>query len=57
MHDQFSDLGAYETNVLDSSNLTAKATTDSILERLARGAYLLDPEDSATDADNPIHNS
>ncbi|WP_331737155.1 AAA family ATPase (plasmid) [Streptomyces sp. NBC_00984] len=57
MHDQFSDLGVYETNVLDSSNLTAMATTDSILERLARGAYLLDPEDSATDADDPIHNS
>ncbi|MCX4851851.1 MULTISPECIES: hypothetical protein [unclassified Streptomyces] len=56
MHDQFSDLGVYETNVLDSSNLNAKATTDSILERLARGAYLLGPEDSATDADNPIHN-
>ncbi|MFE3152107.1 MULTISPECIES: hypothetical protein [unclassified Streptomyces] len=46
MHDQFSDLVVYEMNVLDSS----------ILERLVRGAYLLDPEDSATDADNPIHN-
>lgn len=57
LHDQFSNLGDYETHVLDSSNLTAEATADSILEGIARGTYLLDPDDSVTDAGGPIHNS
>jgi predicted kinase len=50
LHGQFSDLGVYETHVLDSSNLTAEATAGSIVEGIARGTYLLD-------ADDPIHNS
>ncbi|MFE2408351.1 AAA family ATPase [Kitasatospora sp. NPDC059408] len=50
MHAQFSDLGAYEPNVLDSGRLTAEATADRVLEGLARGAYLLDP-------DSPVHSS
>lgn len=40
MHDQFSNLGAYEAPVLDSTNLTAEATVNSVLQGLARGAYL-----------------
>ncbi|MFD8080908.1 AAA family ATPase [Kitasatospora sp. NPDC059722] len=50
MHAQFSDLGAYEANVLDSGRLTAEATADRVLEGLARGTYLLDP-------DSPVHSS
>jgi hypothetical protein len=57
LHDQFSNLGVYETHVLDSSNLTAEATAESVLEGIARGIYLLGPDDSVTDADDPIHNS
>ncbi|MFE2330362.1 AAA family ATPase [Streptomyces sp. NPDC059385] len=55
MHAQFSDLGAYETNALDSSSLTAEATADSILRSLATGAYLLDSDAGATTAGDPIH--
>ncbi|MFF3625645.1 AAA family ATPase [Streptomyces sp. NPDC002467] len=50
MHDQFCDLGLYEANVLDSGSLTAEVTAESIAQSLAKGAYLLDPDDSATDA-------
>ncbi|MER8188305.1 AAA family ATPase [Kitasatospora sp. NPDC094015] len=57
LHGQFSNLGVYETHVLDSSHLTAEATADSILGGIARGTYLLGPDDSVTDADDPIHNS
>ncbi|MEH0581342.1 MULTISPECIES: hypothetical protein [Streptomyces] len=57
LHDQFSNLGGYETHVLDSSNMTAEATAESVLEGIARGIYLLDPDDSSTDAGDPIHNS
>ncbi|MFD9729774.1 AAA family ATPase [Streptomyces sp. NPDC059072] len=56
MHEQFSDLGVYETNALDSSSLTAEATADSILRSLARGTYLLDSEAGADagDAGDPV---
>ncbi|MFI9629365.1 AAA family ATPase [Streptomyces sp. NPDC052042] len=57
LHGQFSNLGVYEEHVLDSTNLTAEATADSILQDVARGAYLLNPSDSITDANDPIHNS
>ncbi|UUU18943.1 hypothetical protein [Streptomyces sp. DSM 40750] len=44
---------------MDSTNLTAEATADSILQGLARVAYLLNlnPSDSITDANDSIHNS
>ncbi|MFI8505094.1 AAA family ATPase [Streptomyces sp. NPDC085524] len=45
MHARFRDMGAYEANVLDSSSLTAGVTAASILQSLARGAYLLGPDD------------
>ncbi|MEU6011844.1 AAA family ATPase [Streptomyces sp. NPDC047453] len=57
LHDQFSSLGVYEAHVLDSSNLTAEATADTVLQGIARGIYLLDPDDNGTDAGDPIHNS
>ncbi|WP_107087943.1 AAA family ATPase [Streptomyces sp. XY152] len=57
LHDQFSNLGAYEAHVLDSTDLAAEATADSILHGVGTGAYLLDPGDSSTDANDPIHNS
>lgn len=57
MYGQFGNLGVYETHVLDSSNLTAEATADSILQGIARGSYLPDPDTGITDADAPIHDS
>ncbi|MEU8578575.1 hypothetical protein [Streptomyces asoensis] len=57
LHGQFSKLGAYEAHVLDSTNLTAEATADSLLQGIATGAYLLTPSDSTTDANGSIHNS
>ena len=50
-------VGAYEAHILDSTNLTAEATADSILQCLSRGAYLLNPSDSITDANDSTHNS
>ncbi|MDX2837364.1 AAA family ATPase [Streptomyces scabiei] len=57
LHGQFSNLAAYEAHVLDSTTLTSEATADSILRGVARGAYLLDPSDSITDANDSIHKS
>lgn len=57
LHGQFSDLGAYEAHVLDSTGLTAEATADSVLRGVAAGAYLLDPSDGATDADDSAQGS
>lgn len=57
LHGQFSNLGAYEAHVLDSTSLTAEATADSILQGVATGAYLLNPSDSITDTNDAIHNS
>ncbi|MFF5480833.1 AAA family ATPase [Streptomyces sp. NPDC012935] len=53
LHGQFSDLGVYEVHVLDSSDLTAEATADSILQGVARGTYLLEPSDRITDSNEP----
>ncbi|GAA4232020.1 AAA family ATPase [Actinomadura meridiana] len=41
MYAQFTDLGTYEPHVLDSTNLTATATTDLVLQGIARSTYLL----------------
>ncbi|CBG71348.1 conserved hypothetical protein [Streptomyces scabiei 87.22] len=57
LHGQFSNLAAYEAHVLDSTTLTSEATADSILRGVARGAYLLDPSDSITDANDSIYKS
>lgn len=64
LHSQFSDLGVYESHVLDSTDLTAEATADSVLQGVARGLYLLGPSGSVADAggsvadaDDPIHDS
>ena len=57
LHGQFSNLGAYEAHVLDSTTLTAQATADSILQGVARGSYLLNPSDTTTDANASTHNS
>ncbi|WP_380282532.1 AAA family ATPase [Kitasatospora purpeofusca] len=43
LHNRFSSLGIYEDHVLDSSNLTAEATADVVLQGIAQGAYLLGP--------------
>lgn len=57
LHEQFSNLSAYEAHVLDSTNLTAEATADSMLQGVARGAYLLNTSDSIADGNDSIHNS
>ncbi|MGV9268200.1 AAA family ATPase [Kitasatospora sp. NPDC003701] len=57
LHAQFSDLGAYEANVLDSGDLTAEATAERILAGLARGSHLLDPDGGAIDAADPGHHA
>lgn len=57
LHCQFTNLGAYEDHVLDSTHLTAAATADSILRGVARDAYLLNPSDSITDANDHIRSS
>ncbi|MCX5417310.1 AAA family ATPase [Streptomyces sp. NBC_00059] len=57
LHGQFSDLGVYETHVLDSTGLTAEATAGSVLQGITKGLYLLGPSGSTTDADDPIHNA
>ena len=43
LHGQFSRLGVHETHVLESTDLTAEATADRVLQGVARGVYLLDP--------------
>lgn len=43
LYDQFRRLGIYKDHVLDSSNLTAEATADIVLQGIAQGAYLLGP--------------
>ncbi|WP_408995336.1 AAA family ATPase [Streptomyces caniscabiei] len=55
LHDQFSDLGAYEAHVLDSTDLTAEATAESIQQGIARGAYLLSPSESTAGVNDPVH--
>jgi adenylate kinase family enzyme len=45
MYGQFSSLGRYEAQVLDSTGLTAGATADSVLQGLAEGVYRLGPDD------------
>jgi hypothetical protein len=57
LHDQFSNLGAYEAHVLVSTHLTAEATANSVLRGLARGAYLVGPSDNITDSNDSIHSS
>ncbi|MFD7509804.1 AAA family ATPase [Streptomyces sp. NPDC059853] len=57
LHAQFSDLGGYEAQVLDSTGLTAEATADRVLHGLARGAHLLDPGGTPTGADAPVRRS
>jgi hypothetical protein len=57
LHDQFSNLGAYEAHVLVSTHLTAEATANSVLQGLARGAYLVGPSDNITDSNDSIHSS
>ncbi|MEU9395467.1 AAA family ATPase [Streptomyces sp. NPDC048324] len=52
LHDQFSDLGAFEAHVLDSSSLSAEATASSILQGVAASAYLLSRSDGTTDTDD-----
>ncbi|MGW3141254.1 AAA family ATPase [Streptomyces sp. NPDC001139] len=51
LHGQFSDLGAFEAHVLDSSSLSAEATANCILQGVTAGAYLLNRSDSTTDTD------
>ncbi|MDX2605125.1 hypothetical protein PV379_27055 [Streptomyces caniscabiei] len=55
LHDQFSDLGAYEAHVLDSTHLTAEATAESILQGIARGAYRLSPSESTAGVNDAVH--
>ena len=42
------NLGVYEPHVLDSTTLTAEATSDSMLRGVATGTCVLDPNDSVT---------
>ncbi|MEV6381789.1 AAA family ATPase [Streptomyces sp. NPDC051773] len=55
LHDQFSNLGAYEAHVLDSTNLTAEATAESLLQGIARGAYRLSPSESTAGVNDAVH--
>ncbi|MEV6008758.1 AAA family ATPase [Streptomyces sp. NPDC051976] len=48
LHGQFSDLGVYESHVLDSTPLTPEATAATLLRGLTTGTYLLEPNDSVT---------
>ncbi|MFD7919783.1 AAA family ATPase [Streptomyces sp. NPDC059740] len=57
LHGQFSNLGAYEAHVLDSSFLTAEATAGSILQGITAGSYLLHLSDTITDTNDSIRNS
>jgi len=41
MYDEFSNLGAYEANVLDSTGMTPDETVDAVDRRLAQGDFAL----------------
>lgn len=43
LHQQFTDIEAYEAHVLDTTQHTPEATADSLLHGLEKGAYLLEP--------------
>jgi predicted kinase len=43
MWDQFSDLGRYESSVIDNSELSPEATAELIWEGLDRGSWRVDP--------------
>ncbi len=43
LHQQFTDIEAYEGHVLDTTQLTPEATAGSILHGLDEGAFLLEP--------------
>jgi adenylate kinase family enzyme len=57
LHHQFTDIGAFEQHVLDSTRLSAQATADAVLRGLAEGTYLLIPQTPGTKPNRPIHNS
>lgn len=43
MHQQFSDIKAFEGHILDATQLTPEDTAGSILHGLDEGAFLLEP--------------
>jgi hypothetical protein len=43
LHRQFTDIGAFEGHVLDSTLLDPQATADAVLHGLAKGRYRLAP--------------
>lgn len=47
LHQAFSDVGTYESHVLDSTGLTAEATVDAIMRGIGEHAYLVDPADNS----------
>lgn len=47
LHQQFTDLGAYEHHVLNSTHQTPNATTKTLLHRLRHGELLLSPDPPA----------
>ena len=57
LHHQFTNIGAFERHVLDSSQLSAQATADAVLRGLAEGTYHLAPQTPRTKPNRPIHNS
>lgn len=57
LHHQFTDIGAFERHVLDSSQLSAPATADAVLHGLAEGTYHLAPQPPETKPNRSIHNS
>lgn len=57
LHHQFTDIGTFERHVLDSSQLSAQATADTVLRGLAEGTYHLAPQTPGTKPNRSIHNS
>jgi len=57
LHHQFTDVGAFERHVLDSSQLGAQATADAVLRGLAEGTYHLAPQTLRTKPNRPTYKS
>jgi hypothetical protein len=55
---QFTGLGTFEGNALDSTHLSPQTTADAVLSGLAEGTYLLEPRPHLRhQPDESIHNS
>jgi adenylate kinase family enzyme len=57
LYRQFTDIGAFEGHVLDSTRLSPQATANAVLHGLAEGTYRLAPRSPGTEPNQSIHNS